>query len=246
MSSINAARSSLGELLNDFSLEGKTFLDVGSGSGLHSLAALQLGVSKLVAFDYDNESVSATKQIITSNFQKEVPFLILEGDITDQNFIESLGKFDIVYSWGVLHHTGNMKQAIINACTRVKPEGLLVIAIYNDQGWVSKTWLLIKYLYCNLPTPFKNLLLIICMIRLWLPTTIKDLINGKPNHTWKTFAKKRGMSPMIDLKDWVGGYPFEVATPEMVQSLVTKHDFYLYSRKLVDGHGCNEYVFIRN
>ena len=59
---IEEAKASLKQMLDVDSLTGKTFLDVGSGSGLFSLAAIMLGV-KVYSFDYDPQSVACTTEL---------------------------------------------------------------------------------------------------------------------------------------------------------------------------------------
>ncbi len=44
-------------------LAGNSFLDVGSGSGLFSLAAMRLGADRVHSFDYDPQSVGCTKEL---------------------------------------------------------------------------------------------------------------------------------------------------------------------------------------
>ncbi|MCS7180816.1 MAG: class I SAM-dependent methyltransferase, partial [bacterium] len=159
-------------------------------------------------------------------------------------FIESLGKFDIVYVWGVVHHTGKMWEAMENIISLVKEDGLLIISVYNDQGFASKCWNTIKRTYNNLPLVFKPLLIGIVSLRLWGPTMVKDILKLKPFNTWKNYYKQRGMSPWYDIIDWVGGYPFEVAKPEKVINFYKSKGFQLLKLKICGkGHGCNEFVF---
>ena len=168
----------------------------------------------------------------------------MQGDILDSDFLESLEEYDIVYSWGVLHHTGNIWQAISNSMQLVKPGGILMIALYNDQGWRSVIWKRIKQLYVFIPKPLKNLILIPCFIRLWGPTLIKDLMSHEPLKSWQSYWERRGMSPWTDVIDWVGGYPFQVTQPSQVISFILNHGFILEKSKLVgNGLGCNEYLF---
>jgi len=108
---IAEAEKSLKEMLQAEKLSGKSFLDVGSGSGLFSLAAKRLG-ARVHSFDYDPESVACTMELRRRYFDEDSDWTIEEGSVLDANYIDALGKFDIVYSWGVLHHTGQMWQAL--------------------------------------------------------------------------------------------------------------------------------------
>jgi 2-polyprenyl-6-hydroxyphenyl methylase/3-demethylubiquinone-9 3-methyltransferase len=140
---IAEARISLQRMLSLEQLGGQSFLDIGSGSGLFSLAARQLGAT-VTSFDYDPDSVACAKELRRRFRDGDSGWNITQGSVLDAGFLEGLGTFDVVYSWGVLHHTGAMWQAIEKASGRVAPGGKLFISIYNDQGWISDYWRLVK------------------------------------------------------------------------------------------------------
>ena len=243
---IAEAEKSLKEMLGVKTLVGKSFLDIGSGSGLFSLAARRLG-ARVHSFDYDPQSVACTAELKRRFFTKDTNWTIEEGSILDQGYIRSLRVFDIVYSWGVLHHTGALWQALENVTCLVSDSGKLFIAIYNDQGRGSQFWLRIKQAYNYLPRGLKFLILWPSFARLWLPTTVFDFLKGKPFATWRGYVRARGMSPWCDVVDWVGGYPFEVAKPEEIFNFFRKKGFELLNLKTCGGGiGCNEYVFMKN
>ena len=79
-------------------LSGMTFLDVGSGSGLFSLAAYNLG-AKVVSFDFDAQSVWCTNQLRERFCSDKRRWTVKIGSILEADFIKTLGHFDIVYSW---------------------------------------------------------------------------------------------------------------------------------------------------
>ncbi|MEO7244923.1 MAG: class I SAM-dependent methyltransferase [Rubrivivax sp.] len=242
---IAEAIASLRDMLGSDRLDGLRFLDIGSGSGLFSLAARRLGAT-VHSFDYDPQSVACTRRLRDMNDPADPGWTVEEGSILDPAYLERLGRHDIVYSWGVLHHTGSMWQAIENAAARVAPGGRLFIAIYNDQGRASRLWLRTKRAYNALPRPLRWLVLGPATLRLWGPTTLRDLLRGRPGATWRGFKRQRGMDPWRDVVDWVGGLPFEVAKPEQLLDVLRARGFRLLRlTTCAGGHGCNEFVFDR-
>lgn len=237
------SKLSLSNFLSLETLEGKSFIDVGSGSGLSSLSAMNLGAT-VFSFDYDNTSVECTKILKDRFFPNSKRWKIEQGSAIDVNYMKSLGTYDIVYSWGVLHHTGSLNEALREVDILVNKGGLLFLSIYNDQGTRSKVWKYIKFMYVKSPKILKLLIISLVYVRLWGPTTIKDFIKLKPFHTWKNLFKSRGMSPHYDLIDWAGGYPFEVRTPEEIIHFYLDKGYELKKLKTCrGGHGCNEFLF---
>ena len=242
---IKEAEKSLKEWLGMDDLTGKTFLDIGSGSGLFSLAARNLGAT-VSSFDYDINSVNCTKTLKERYYPNDNNWHVEQGDALSKEYLAKYDKYDIVYSWGVLHHTGNMYLGLENASEKVKDHGTLFIAIYNDQGRESRTWTKIKKAYVNWPKFMRIFLIIPCFIKTWGPATIYDFTKGRPFHTWRTYNSNRGMTPWIDFIDWIGGYPFEVAKPEEIFDFFHKKGFDL-DKMATEGksYGCNQFVFKR-
>jgi 2-polyprenyl-6-hydroxyphenyl methylase/3-demethylubiquinone-9 3-methyltransferase len=229
---IRKAETSLTGMLGKESLGGLRVLDIGSGSGLFSLAARRLGAT-VRSFDYDPRSVACTAELRRRFFPDDSDWVVDEGSVLDDAYVSGLGLFDVVYSWGVLHHTGAMWSALENAISRVK-------------GSASRRWHAIKKAYNALPASLKWAVLWPTFLRLWGPTTVRDLALGRPGATWRNFKHDRGMSPWRDVVDWVGGYPFEVAKPEDVLEFCRARGFDLVKLKTCGGGlGCNEFVFHR-
>ena len=249
------AQESILKLLKRDSLQGSSFLDAGSGSGLFSLAASRLGAA-VTSFDFDPASVSCTKAMKQRFGSDSVSWDVLQGSLTDADFLRGLGQFDVVYCWGVAHHTGQMWQCIEHLLSCVKPGGSIVLAIYNDQLYISKIWHGIKRIYLRLPRFLrpvyvatigsywfaKRLIvtLLACGLRL---VTFRN--PSVPLLNWIREGRSRGMHAWYDLVDWVGGWPFEVARPEAIFRFLRDRGFTLTELTTSFGHGCNEFVFVR-
>jgi 2-polyprenyl-6-hydroxyphenyl methylase/3-demethylubiquinone-9 3-methyltransferase len=237
------AERSLQDMLGVQSLSNTRFLDVGSGSGLFSLAARRLG-ARVRSFDYDPRSVACTSELRRRYFPDDPDWIVGEGSVLDGECLKALGHFDVVYAWGVLHHTGHMWRALDLVSTLPKPGGKLFLAIYNDQGMLSRVWRLMKRTYNVLPSRLRILMLLPALAFFWAPATLRDLLRAQPMHTWRMYWRSRGMSPWWDLVDWVGGYPFEVATPAAIKEFYAARGYRLLKSKEVGkALGCNQFVF---
>jgi SAM-dependent methyltransferase len=225
-------------------IAGRTFLDIGCGSGLHSVAALRLGAKAVYAVDYDRRCVEVARTTL-GRFAPDGNWRVEQADVLARQTL-SAQRFDMVYSWGVLHHTGEMWTAIRNATGLVAPGGGLAIAIYVRTPLCS-AWRLEKQLYSRFPwlrpaikLPFTAALLLARAIR------HRDAIAYVRN-----YRRSRGMEFLVDVDDWLGGYPYESATSDQVEAFVEglgfrlKQSFNTGSRLGILGTGCGEWLFER-
>jgi 2-polyprenyl-6-hydroxyphenyl methylase/3-demethylubiquinone-9 3-methyltransferase len=247
-SRVEAAIESLRSRLGADRLDGLNFLDAGSGSGLFSLAARMLG-ARVHSFDYDPQSVACTEELKHRFLPGDDDWRIELGSVLDRPYVDSLGPFDITYSWGVLHHTGSMWEALENVCRTVAVGGRLFIALYNDQGGPSGRWLMLKKFYNQVSPQFQRLIVLELFVFWHLRSAAISIVRRKNpliELDWRRPSPERGMSQWYDTVDWVGGFPFEVAKPEQVFEFSVSRGFEL--RHLWTeggGHGNNEFVFQR-
>lgn len=224
-------------------LEGKTFLDIGCGSGLHSLAALALGAKSVLAIDIDENSISTTHETLTkyapnSNWDTK---LISIFEVSP----ETLGLFDVVYSWGVLHHTGDMWRAIESASKLVRTGGLFAIAIYGSTKF-DLMWKREKHFYSIAPPILQGFIrqLFICAF-----LARKLVMRENPVTFVTNYQKARGMNFSHDVHDWLGGYPYETSTIAEMNDRLNQMNFKEVRTFAVPvtrgflGAGCNEFVY---
>jgi 2-polyprenyl-3-methyl-5-hydroxy-6-metoxy-1,4-benzoquinol methylase len=244
---IARAERSLVEWLEIDDLRGQRFLDIGCGSGLFSLAARRLG-ARVRSFDYDPNSVQCARTLRARYFTGEDrDWTIESGNVLDRGYMESLGHHEVVYAWGVLHHTADMWRALEHAALTVTPRGgRLFLAIYNDQGSASKRWRMVKEFYNS--GKAARFITTATVIPYWIGRgLIGDLACLKnPVMRYREYGSARGMARVTDWLDWLGGYPFEVAKPEEIFDFYRARGFRLQRLRTAGGGlGNNEFVLVR-
>jgi SAM-dependent methyltransferase len=223
-------------------LRDKTFIDIGSGSGLSSLAARRLG-ARVYSFDYDPRSVACTEALRKRFYPGDDCWTVAQGSVLDETYLSGLGQFDVVYSWGVLHHTGNMWRAIENAGRLVREGGLFVIGIYNHRGGRrgTDTWKKLKRWYCQAPRWQRS-----AWEAAYITWELASLmmVGRNPIRKIREYHVGRGMSYRRDVTDWLGGFPYEAATPgEILEFARKKLNFVLVKQNIDCGLGVSEFVF---
>lgn len=242
--SIASAVASLRRLLVVEDLRGCTFLDLGCGSGLSSLAALTLGAVGVVAFDVDADAVAASIELRRRAGIDSARWRVVQGSILDEDFLATLEPADVVYAWGSLHHSGSLWQAIDNAVRLLRPSAALAISIYNEVASVvggSAQWWRIKRFYNRAPPTVRLLMEYAYLAQ----RAARDLGVGR-NPLLRARERARGMSYRHDVRDWLGGFPYEYASAGAVFNHIhTKHGLELVYLNTGDGHVCNELTFRR-
>lgn len=247
---IDEAAAALLRLLGDERLDGRRFLDIGSGSGLHALAAFRLGAAEVVALDIDPDSVETTRAMLAAH-APDKPAQVAQASVFDLSPAQ-YGRFDVVYSWGVLHHTGDMLRAVRMAATLVNEGGQFVFALYR-RIWMDRFWRREKCWYAQ-ASPQRQArarALYVALFRLGLRLT-----GGRFADYVAAYTKQRGMDFSHDVHDWMGGWPYESILPPEVESLMRELGFArlrefvapgLISGRRIGllGSGCDEYVYRR-
>jgi len=232
---VNRAEESLVALVGSDAIRGRDVLDVGCGSGLFSASAARLGARRVVALDIDPKCI-LTSRAVAEQLGVSDKVTVAQASALDGDSLRRLGKFDLVYAWGSLHHTGAMWQAIGNVLELVAPQGTLALAIYN-KSFTSRAWRAVKRAYNASPR-----LLRYPMLAGYLAVKAPYcLLRG-----WKLWDRERGMNILVDAADWLGGYPYEYATLKEVEAFVEKAGFSTLRVIPTRGiSGCNEFVFRR-
>lgn len=242
---IGAAAREFTRLHDGVPLAGRSFLEIGFGQGLSLLCAQQAG-ARVVGCDINPKCAEALA-VTRAHFPATadvVPLIV--GSILDPAVVARLrtaapagdGFYDVVHSWGVLHHTGDMGTALAHAAALVRPGGHLVLAIYN-RHWSSLPWLGIKWLYVHSPRWLQR-----ALIGLFYPIIFaaKWLVTRRDPR-----AQQRGMDFYYNVVDWVGGYPYEYATVAEMQRRLAALGFTLVRSVAAEvPTGCNEFIFRRH
>jgi 2-polyprenyl-3-methyl-5-hydroxy-6-metoxy-1,4-benzoquinol methylase len=240
---IAEAKKGILKLIPEVELRGRTFLDIGCGSGLHALAAAELGVSRITAVDVDPDSVSTANNLLGQRMLG-IPWSVEQISVFDLD-AAIIGTFDVVYSWGVLHHTGNMWQAIERAASLVAPGGLFVFALYrstrSDAFWKrEKCW----YAHTSPIGQYIARSIYLSAHR------FNHVVRGTSYRRYvENYRSSRGMDFYHDVHDWLGGYPYETALAPEVERKMS--DLAFRSERVFAGSmmrgllgsGCDEYVY---
>jgi 2-polyprenyl-3-methyl-5-hydroxy-6-metoxy-1,4-benzoquinol methylase len=224
-------------------IAGKTVIDVGCGSWIMSLVYVLLGAKKVVSIDIDATSLACTETLREKYAISPDIWEIQSVSILDTTKIISLGTYDIVYSWWVIHHSWDMRQGLENLFSLAHNGSFVYIALYNTctrfvEG-TSYFWQKLKKIYSQ---------------HHWTRWVIKPLYTiyllaglvATGRNPWKYitgYKSIRGMNFFTDIEDRLGGYPYEFATYDEVVAYYQKHGYTCVDGIRVRSIGCNEFLF---
>jgi 2-polyprenyl-3-methyl-5-hydroxy-6-metoxy-1,4-benzoquinol methylase len=239
------AERGLVRLLGEDGLAGKSFLDIGCGSGLHAVAAARLGAARIVAVDLDPVAVETARAVLRQH-APQIPSDIRQSSVFELA-PETSGAFDVVYSWGVLHHTGAMHEALQRAAQAVAPGGRFAFALYHRTRMCG-FWRREKRWYAAASPRAQRVARAIytALLRLRVGLTGGDFRAYVAN-----YHSQRGMEFGHDVHDWMGGYPYESISAPEVEAFMRGIGF-AHVRSFTSpltiglfGSGCDEYVYRR-
>jgi 2-polyprenyl-3-methyl-5-hydroxy-6-metoxy-1,4-benzoquinol methylase len=243
---IEQACADLRRLAGRDRMDGRGFLDIGCGSGLHSLAAVRMGATLVRGIDIDPDSVEASRRTL-QRFEPNADAQFSAVSVFDTS-PQDPGTFDVVYSWGVLHHTGDMNRALAKAAELVKPRGQLLIALYHKTPFCGM-WRMFKRRYSKSRPEAQRR----TMDRyIWLMKQRHALLGQDFTEYVSNYQTLRGMDFHNDVHDWLGGYPYESIEPEACVRFFNtlgfqlERSFVAKPKRMLSGilgTGCDEFAF---
>jgi 2-polyprenyl-6-hydroxyphenyl methylase/3-demethylubiquinone-9 3-methyltransferase len=156
---------------------------------------------------------------------------------------ETIGQFDVAYSWGVLHHTGAMWREM--AAKLVKPGGQFALAIYSKTP-LDAAWNVEKRVYSGGPQVLQWIIRQTYVGALFSAQALR----GRNPMSLVSNTKARGMNFSHDVHDWLGGFPYETASANELHERVCSFGFseersfpIQVSMGGLFSSGCHEFVF---
>jgi 2-polyprenyl-3-methyl-5-hydroxy-6-metoxy-1,4-benzoquinol methylase len=110
---------------------GRRVLEIGCGIGSDAEQFARHGAD-YVGIDISDESINLCRRRFRV---QDVHGEFHRGSVTDLEFLKHLGKFDLVYSYGVLHHFPSMDQHLANIAKVLEPGGELRFMVYARNSW---------------------------------------------------------------------------------------------------------------
>jgi SAM-dependent methyltransferase len=113
---------------------GKRVLDAGSGNGRWTVGLLRLGCDVL-AVDASSHALDRVSEAVREHAPGSLDRLETRAvDLLDLPADLAAERFDLVFSFGVLHHTGDTYAALRNVAALVRDGGVLFLYLYGQQS----------------------------------------------------------------------------------------------------------------
>jgi ubiquinone/menaquinone biosynthesis C-methylase UbiE len=126
-----------GRFLKPDFVSGKQVLEIGCGMGTHAEMLLRNG-ARLTAIDQTALAVESTRRRLEL---KQLDARVLLQDAEKLTFPDR--SFDVVWTWGVIHHSSSTEQCVSEISRVLRPGGRLMMMVYYRPS-------LVYYLHCGL------------------------------------------------------------------------------------------------
>jgi ubiquinone/menaquinone biosynthesis C-methylase UbiE len=130
----DARGRSFGRYVDFDGLSGKDVLEVGCGSGIAAQMLAEAGAN-LTAVDLTPWAVATTRRRLNAF---GLDGTVQEADGEDLPFEDT--SFDLVFSWGVIHHSSDMDQALRELVRVLRAGGQIVLMVYNRRSLFYVTY----------------------------------------------------------------------------------------------------------
>ena len=121
---------------------GKRVLEIGCGIGTDTISFARHG-AQVTAVDLSEKSLEiARRRADVFGLGDRITFVLADSERLSDAL--AAGDFDLVYSFGVLHHTPHPDRALAELRRYLKPGGALKLMVYHRASW-KVLWILLKY-----------------------------------------------------------------------------------------------------
>ena len=110
---------------------GKKVLEIGCGIGTAGINFARFGAD-YTGVELSSKSLELTQQRFNVYNQKG---RFYEGNAEELTKFLPIKKYDLIYSWGVIHHTPEPKRAISEISKYLAKDGLFKIMLYSSESW---------------------------------------------------------------------------------------------------------------
>jgi len=111
------------------------YLDVGSGPGfVTGMIARQQPEASITGMDISAEMVKIANEVVEDGLRERINFVV--GDACENSTLESLGKYDMIFSTLTMHHWSDAGKAIRNLHALLNNNGMIYIYDLKRVWWL--------------------------------------------------------------------------------------------------------------